>query len=451
MRRDTLFLVAVAGLLPAVGCNSKPAGPPGGSATPAGPQVTVVKPEMRPVKRVVEQPGTVQAFEETALHANLTGYVEAVEQDPDKKDRPPHDRFIDIGSRVKANQVLARLAKPELEQELKQKQALVKQAEAEVVQAEKALTAAGEGIVATDAAVVEADAGVERAQAQAERWQSEVKRIAKLLADGVGDLQTLDETKNQLKAAEAASKEAGARVTARKAAVAKAKADKDKTAADVEAAKERLNVAKAEVARVEALKGYMKIVAPFDGVVTYRSMNRGDFVTAGDKITLFKVAQTHPIRVVVNVPEADAGLVVAGQDVRLTLQGVPGGGEVGKVTRTSWSLEPSSRTLRTEIDYPNEKGQVRPGMYAYAKLTVELPAAWAVPTAALGKVGDDSIMYLVEGGKAVRVPVQLLKGDSQFTQVRRYKKPGATDWTDVTGSEQIATPASAVTDGQAVP
>lgn len=449
MRRDTIFLLVVLGLLPAVGC-SKPAAPPTGSATPSATEIKVVKLEMRPVKRVVEQPGTVQAFEETALHANLTGYVEVVEQDPDKKDRPPHDRFIDIGSRVKANQVLARLAKPELEQEFKQKQALVKQAEAEVVQSEKALTAAGEAVAAADAAVIEADAGVDRTQAVTERWQSEVKRISKLLSDGVGDLQTLDETKTQLKAAEAAYKEANARVTARKAAVAKAKADKDKAAADVDAAKERLNVAKAEVARIEALKGYMKIIAPFDGVVTYRLVNRGDFVTAGDKITLFKVAQIHPVRVVVRVPEVDAGLVVPGQEVRLTLQGMPGG-EVGKVTRTSWSLEPGSRTLRTEIDYPNEKGQVRPGMYAYTKLTAELPAAWAVPTAALGKVGDDSIIYLVEGGKAVRVPVQLLKGDAQFTQVRRYKRPGAADWTDITGTEQIATPASALTDGQAVP
>jgi multidrug efflux pump subunit AcrA (membrane-fusion protein) len=299
--------------------------------------------------------------------------------------------------------------------------------------------------------VAEADAGVDRAQALCDRWQSEVKRIAKLLSDGVGDLQTLDDTKTQLKAAEAALKEAAARVASKKAAVEKAKADKDKAAADIDAAKARLNVAKAEVARIEALQGYMKIVAPFDGVVTHRSLSRGDFVTAGDKVTLFKVARTHPVRVVVNVPEADAGLVAVGQDVRLALQGVPGGGEAGKVTRTSWSLEPGSRTLRAEIDYPNEKGHVRPGMYAYARLTAELPAAWAVPAAAVGKIGDESIMYLVEGGKAVRVTVQLLKGDAQFTQVRRYKRPGASDWTDVTGSESVATPASALTDGQPVP
>lgn len=449
MIRDIpLLLVAALGLLPALGCNQKPAG--AGPAAAAAAQVTAVKPEMRPVKRVVDQPGTVQAFEETALHANITGYVDVLEDDPDKKDRPAHDRFIDIGSRVKAGQTLARLAVPELEEEFNQKNALVKQAGAEIVQAEKALTAAGEGIVAASAAVVEADAGVERAQAQCDRWDGEVKLFEKLFSGGVGDLQTIADTKYQLKSAAAACKEAVARVTSRKAAVEKAKADRDKSAADVDAAKARLEVAKAEVKRVDALRGYMKIKAPFDGVVTRRAVNRGDYVKGGDKTTLFRVARIDPVRVVVNVPEADAGLVAVGQEVRLTLAG-GAAGEVGKVTRTSWSLEPGSRTLRTEIDVPNEKGQIRPGTYAYAKLTAELPAAWAVPAAAVGKVNDEPIIYLVEGGKAVRVSVELLRGDGQFTQIRRYKKPGASGWTDINGSEAIATPASAMTDGQPIP
>jgi hypothetical protein len=90
-------------------------------------------------------------------------------------------------------------------------------------------------------------------------------------------------------------------------------------------------------------------------------------------------------------------------------------------------------------------------MYAHARLTAELPAAWAVPDAAFGKVGDDPVTYLAVGGKAVRVSVELPRGDGQFTQVRRYKKPGAADWTDVTGCESFATPAAALTDGQALP
>lgn len=451
MRRDTpLLLVAALALFPAVGCDRKPPAP-AGSAPPAAAPITVVKPEMRGVKRVIEQPGVVMAFEETALYAKLPGFVGAVAPDPDKKDRPPHDRQIDIGSRVTAGQVLATLAIPELEEEWAQKNALTKQAEAEIVQAQKAADAAKAEVAAAESLVVVADAGVDRAQAVYERWQKEVERIARLLGGGVGDSQTLDETKNQLKAAEAGRKEAAARVLSSQSMVKKAAADEAKATADIATAQAKLEVARAEVRRLDALRGYTTLKAPFDGVVTRRAVSTGDFVTGNEKAGLFAVARMSPVRVVVRVPEADAGLVAAGQEVRLAVQAVAGPEQVGKVVRTSWALEPRSRTLRAEIDLPNEKGRLRPGMFVHAKLTAELPAAWAVPAAAIGKAGDDAVFYLVEGGKAVRVPVQLLKGDGQFIQVSRYKKPGASAWTDVTGAEQVALPASALTDGQVVP
>ena len=313
--------------------------------------------------------------------------------------------------------------------------------------AEKALAAAAAGVASATALVGEADAGVERAQALYENWQKEFDRIAKLVSGGIGDLQTRDQTQNQFRAAEAARKEALAHVSSAKAAVDKAVADRDKAAAEVNAAKARREVARAEVGRVDALRGYMEIRAPFDGIVTIRAANRGDLVDPNEKRALFRVAQTHPVRVVVNVPEADAALVGVGQQVRLALPDGSTGGEGGKVARSSWSLQPGSRTLRTEIDMPNEKGLVRPGMYAYARLIVELPAAWAVPAAAIGKANDEAVIYLVENGKAVRVAVELLRGDGQFTQIRRYKKSGTADWTDVTGAEAIATPASSLSDG----
>jgi multidrug resistance efflux pump len=413
--------------------------------------VSVVKLEMRPVKRVVEQPGTVQAFEETALFARLTGYVGTLADDPDKKAHPPHDRRIDRGSRVKKGQLLAELSVPDLGEELKQKEALVRQAAAEVVQAEKSRLSADAAVAVAVEMVTEAEAGVSRAEALYTRWQSEANRIAGLVKGGVIDVQTRDETQNQFKAAEAARNEATARVGSARAEVKRAEANRDKAGADVDAAKARLDVARANVGEVNARLGYLKIIAPFDGVVTRRAVNTGDLVSAAEKQPLFSVARTDPVRVVVQVPEADAGLVAEGQDVRVVVPGVPGMTTAGKVSRTSWSLEPGSRTLWTEVDLPNEKGLVRPGMYVTTRLSVELPAGWAAPAAAVGKVGEESVVYLAEGGKAVRVSVQLGRGDGQYTQVRRYKRPGATDWTDVTGSESVVTNAAVVTDGQPIP
>ncbi len=451
MPRDRVLLVALAvGFSLATGCNRPPPNP-NVAAAPAGPSVTVVKPEMRAITRVVEQPGTVQAIEETALHAKFPGFVGKIADDPDKKDRAANDRQFDIGSRVTKDWVLAELAVPELEQEWKQKQSLGKQAEAEVVQAEKFLLATeAEGEV-VKALVTVAEAGVERSQALYDRAQLEVTRVSKLVTGGMDTNQTLDEAQLLLKAADATRKESAAKVASARAAVKKAEADRARGNADVDASKAKLEVARAEVGRVDALRGYTKIKAPFDGVITRRSANTGDLISPGDKVTLFSVAKTDPVRVVVNVPEADASLVAAGQDVRIALHSVQGPVAIGKVTRTSWALEPGSRTLRTEIDLPNEKSLVRPGMYVYARLTADLPAGWSVPAAAVGKTGDDSIIYLVEGGKAIRVPVQLGRGDGQFTQVRRFKKPGSADWNDVAGTESIASPASALSDGQSIP
>ncbi len=434
-------------LVALAGCAAKPA--PGSTAlAPAGPAVSVVRPVKQAVDRVIEQPGAVVPSEETRLFAKFPGFVKLIGIDPAKL--AGGDRRIDIGSRVSAGQLLAELAVPEVEQEAKQKAALVTHSEAEVEQANKALAAADAGVAAAAAMVAEAKAGVGRAQALYDRWQSEAARVTGLVRDGVIDSQTRDETTNQLKAAEATRAVVAAKVASAEAGVSKARADRGKAAADVSAAAARREVAKAEVGRLAALLGYARITAPFDRTVTYRAVNTGDFLSTPGRDGVFRVARLDPVRVVVQVPEADAGLVVAGLPAKLSVQALRDPDQAGTVTRTSWSLEPGSRTLRVELDLPNPDGRLRPGMYVYARITAALPEAWAVPAAAVGKAGDDPVVYLVEGGKAVRTPVQLLRGDGRVTQVGRYKKPGAADWTDFTGAEAVAIPAAALADGQPV-
>src|SRR5688572_9062432 len=94
----------------AIGCNRQPPPPPANPA-PAAPKIGVVRPEMRPVKREVEQPGIVLPSEETALYANVRGFVGDRLEDPEKVERikqnrpdkvawPEHDRYFDIDSRV---------------------------------------------------------------------------------------------------------------------------------------------------------------------------------------------------------------------------------------------------------------------------------------------------------------------------------------------------------------
>ena len=91
-------------------------------------------------------------------------------------------------------------------------------------------------------------------------------------------------------------------------------------------------------------------------------------------------------------------------------------------------------------------------MYVFAHLTAELPAeAWAVPSAAVVKHGDGFACFLAEGGKAVRVPVRVGRGDGSFTQVLEKQPPGSAKWEPFAGTEPvIASEAGSLTDGQPV-
>ena len=348
MRSNHLLIPSTIGFLIAAGCD-KPAPPAPASAASAPPAIAIVKPEKRAIKRVVEQPGAVQAYEEADLFAKIPGYVQKVNSD--------------IGQRVKGGQVMAELFVPELEQEAKQKEAQIRQAEAELEQAKKALAAAEAGIASAEAMVAEAKAGVARADALAARWRSEVARVGGLVSGGVIDASTRDETRNQADAAEATRAEAVAHVASAAATARKAMADRDKAIADVAADVARLEVAKADARRHAAPARLHEDRGP----VRRRRHPPG---RGHRRLRPTGWARSHcsgspgvdPVRVVVAVPEADAGLVAEGSPVRIAVQALPGPELTGTVARTSWSLDPGSRTLRTEVDVPNPDGRLRPGM-----------------------------------------------------------------------------------------
>jgi RND family efflux transporter MFP subunit len=271
--------------------------------------------------------------------------------------------------------------------------------------------------------------------------------MAELARTGLLTPQVQSETLNQFRGA-------GGRLASARAAVLKAGADAEKAGADVSAARAKVDVARADAARSEAMLSYAKIRAPFDGVVTRRKVNRGDFVqpSGGKGDWLFTIARLDPVRIVVTVPEADAALVRDRAPVRLTIPALRGAVREGTVARTSWDLDPGSRTLRTEIDVPNKEGLLRPGMYVHAQITCGLPEAWVLPASAVVKQGDAWVCFLVEGGKAVRTPVQLGHTDGKHTEVLRYQKPGTPPtWAEFSGKESVAGRAAGLVDGQAIP
>jgi multidrug efflux pump subunit AcrA (membrane-fusion protein) len=443
---------AVAGLplllAAATGCsrlsNAAPAPSPETEAAPAA--VATVRPERQTLRRAVEQPAQIEGFEQTALVAKISGYVQKIN--------------ADIGDRVTKGQVLAELWVPELVEELHQKEAAEAQAKAEIEQARRMLKVAEAAVARAGANVRLAVAGRTRADASLARWRSELERVRRMLRSGASDEQTLDQTMDQYKSAEAARGESAATIQSAEAAHGESLAQRDKAEADVAVAETKLRVAAADRARTAANLGYAEVRAPFDGVVTKKLVDTGAYLQAtatGANAALFVVVRTDPVRIFLDVPEAAAAGVQKDMLVRIRLSALDDLEVEGKVTRFSWALDNQARTLHTQIDLPNEGGRLRPGMYATVRLTVDHPGAWTVPSSAVFVQDDQPYVVRVEKGKAARTPVKtgLQVGGRVQLLKKRMQAPRRGEplvWEEVTGREEVvASNPAALADGQPVP
>jgi len=147
----------------------------------------------------------------------------------------------------------------------------------------------------------------------------------------------------------------------------------DNAAGDLAAKSAMANSLEANVRRLEQLKGFQRVNSPFDGVVTRRNVGTGTLVNAGNggaTQVLFVVAQTDPIRVYVNVPEAYAPSVHAGLSAQLTVTQFPGQAFRGEVVRSAGAIDPATHAMLAEIDVPNAAGKLLPGGYARVHLSV---------------------------------------------------------------------------------
>ncbi|PCC68280.1 RND family efflux transporter, MFP subunit [Nannocystis exedens] len=166
---------------------------------------------------------------------------------------------------------------------------------------------------------------------------------------------------------------------------------------------------KADLKRLQALRGYQQIVAPFDGVVTRRLVDAGALVgpAAAGGVGMFEIADVSKLRVLVDVPDSHAADVKVGNAAELYSPRDPTRTVKGVVTRTSGVLETRTRTLRVEIEVPGDEG-VLPGSFVYARLQV--PRARPVPTipaSALVVRKEGTLVAKVREGTVTLVPVKL--------------------------------------------
>ena len=192
--------------------------------------------------------------------------------------------------------------------------------------------------------------------------------------------------------------------------------------ADLELKIATVEAGRANVRRLEELQSFERVIAPFAGTITARETDVGQLVTSGSGKELFRLAQTGTLRVFVRVPQAAAQGVAPGQMAELTIPELPGRVFPAKVVRTSGAISADSRTLLTELEVDNSRGEILAGTYVQVRLTAaDLAPALTLPANTLlirsegpqvGVVGTDGKVELrgVTLGRDFGPTVEILGG-----------------------------------------
>lgn len=355
----SLLLLALLGLLLvsfAACSHSTSADPQGAQAAASGKiPVGTVTPLRKDLTRTITLPGTLLAFNEATLYGKVAGYLKAIR--------------VDKGDRVRRGQTLAVLEVPEMVKEIDQAQA----------------------------AYQEALANLNQAKAEAELQGVTYKRYSEVHSKDPEAIanQELDQYRSKYEVAEANVKLAEARV-------ATATANRD---------------------RLMALHQYANISAPFGGVITARFVDPGALIQAATSSTqgqpVLTIQDLDTVRVYVGVPEINVPLIQIGTPSALTTAAYPGKVFTASVTRFAEALDPSTRTMKTEIDVPNRQHLLRPGMYADVTLAIEkVRNALVVPDSALVVEGSRKFVWVVRDAAAHRLEVETGMDDGAESEIR---------------------------------
>ncbi len=199
-----------------------------------------------------------------------------------------------------------------------------------------------------------------------------------------------------------------------------------------------LAAADANVERLRQLEGFKRVVAPFAGVITRRSVDVGDLIEAGGGAgrVLFTLTQTDPLRVYIYVPQAYSQLVKPGQEVSITQAELRGRVFRGTVARTAGSIDAATRTMQVEIQLPNRDGLLLPGAYVQAALPLAASKALVIPANTLMIRSEGTLVAVV--GADGRIKLKLIKVGRNYGQtVEVIDGVSATDQLVLTPSDSL--------------
>ena len=373
----------------------------------SAPQVSLVRARPEKSAHQLSLPASLEAIQAIKIQARVDGYIGQF--------------LVDIGDRVHQGQLLARIEAPELQQRAAEAQAAIAEGQALVAQARSDVrrVQATWAQLQADEAQARAEVGQNQAELKAAQSEADFAKVSnerwqKLVNDRAISLQEADQRAASWRSAEARLRAIGEQLVAARSRVQATQARKVALKAEVQSAQARVDSAQAQSSarqaaldRIQTELGFTQVTAPFSGVITRRSIDVGSLVSAGgDKAALFDLARSARLRAFVDVPEDEAPSVRTGQHVTLKFSEFPQKTFRGTVTRTSGSLDPNSRTLRTQVELDNP-GQLNPGMHADVQFPLEVASARAVvlPSTATMTTSEGLKVAVVDEQKKVHLRI----------------------------------------------
>jgi len=325
-------------------------------------RVAAISPQSGGTIRSAILPCTANWHDSAALFAKVSGYLGS--------------QNVDIGSRVKAGDLLATIDVPELDEDVVLAEAALKYQLAAVAQFEARKKSAIAEHRAAEAACVKAQADVERWDAEILFREKEHKRLQALSAASSVQQALVDEKLFQLQSVQAGKHSAETTVLTAREQAAAAGARVELADADLAVARMQTKIEAARLNKARLYASFSKITSPYDGVVISRTYHPGEFIRAADKASgepLLRVGRTDLIRVVVHIPDRDVPYANAGDPVVIEFDTLSGQIFEGKLARIAHTEDARTRTMRAEVDLPNRENLIVDQMYG--RMTIQLHPA----------------------------------------------------------------------------
>jgi RND family efflux transporter MFP subunit len=334
-------------------------------------RVAVAAVRRGPLRSDLRVTAEFQPDHELDVMAKVSGYLKKVE--------------VDVGDRVRQGQLLATIEVPEMEDDIARTAAAIVRARSELARAAQE---------------------VKRAETSRELTQISYSRLASVMErkPGLVAQQELDSVRNRDL-------------------LAQSQIDTAKTSQTV--AENSLRILEVEANRLQTLKAYTRVLAPFDGLVTKRYAETGGMIQAAvasqtQALPVVRVAQTGILRLIIPVPESVVPAIRRGAPVEVAVPTLRRSFQ-GRVARASGQIQPSTRTMETQVDVPNPQGLLVPGMFAEAVIGLDKRTdSLLLPAEAIdqGKDGKPTVLLVPASGILERRPISIGLETAETAEIR---------------------------------